>query len=178
MMRLRVKNRCGSAGTPGKTSVIIAPFSQISSKRREFPDGYGVSIPDAITAIVRPSATSAPRCAAESIPYAPPLTMSHSRSTKPAAKSPAIRVPYGVGLRVPTMARDGLVKRSLRPLAISAIGGDSRSSTRIGQSRSSGVSRCAPAFEIFANSVSASNLLTLSMMLTYLIGSCARPIIL
>jgi hypothetical protein len=47
-------------------------------------------MPDAVTAIVVPSAMSAPLCAAESIPYAPPLTIAHSRSTKPAANSEAI----------------------------------------------------------------------------------------
>jgi hypothetical protein len=37
--RLRVRNRCGRADTPGITSETIAPFSHISSKSRALPDG-------------------------------------------------------------------------------------------------------------------------------------------
>ncbi len=33
--------------------------------------------------------------------------IAHSRSANPAAKSPAIRAPYEVGFRVPTIAKDG-----------------------------------------------------------------------
>ena len=123
MRRLRIRNLCGIAVTPGITSLMIAPFSQISSKSRALPAGYCTSMPEAITAIVRPSATSAPRWAAVSIPYAPPLMMSHSRSTKPAAKSPAKRTPYGVGFLVPTMAREGLFRIEMSPFTIRPSGG-------------------------------------------------------
>ena len=45
-------------------------------------------MPVAITAMVSPSAKSAPLCAAASIPYAPPLVITQPRSTNPDAKSP------------------------------------------------------------------------------------------
>ena len=53
-----------------------------------------------------PSATSAPLCAAASMPYAPPLIIDQLRSTKPAAKSWAMRTPYWVGFLDPTIANE------------------------------------------------------------------------
>ena len=88
----------------------------------------------------------APLCAAESIPYAPPLTIAHSRSTNPAAKSDAMRTPYGVGFRVPTIASDFLESISISPLTINPMGGISRSLSAVGQSESSGVSISPPLF--------------------------------
>ena len=43
--------------------------------------------------MVSPSANKAPLCAAESIPYAPPLVITHPRSTNPDANSAAFLNP-------------------------------------------------------------------------------------
>ena len=51
-------------------------------------------MPPASTATVKPSAASAARCAAPSMPYAPPDTTATSRSARPAAKSAATCSPY------------------------------------------------------------------------------------
>ena len=55
-------------------------------------------MPPASTATVKPSVASAARCAAPSMPYAPPDTTDTSRSTRPAANSAATCSPY-VGAR-------------------------------------------------------------------------------
>ena len=73
-----------------------------------------------------------------------------SRSTKPAAKSPAIRIPYGVGFLVPTIASERSDKIVQSPFTISAIGGTARSSTDFGHSPLSGVMKVPSAFAMAA----------------------------
>ena len=53
-----------------------------------------------------PPTESAPRCAAASIPKAPPLMMVYPDSASAAANSVATRKPYGVAFREPTIAID------------------------------------------------------------------------
>ena len=81
-----------------------------------------------------PSAISAPLCAAASMPYAPPLIIDQLRSTKPAAKSCAMRTPYWVGFLEPTMASEFPVRHLGSPLITSPIGGEVKSFTCFGQS--------------------------------------------
>ena len=67
-------------------------------------DGDTRASPLARTAIVRPPALRAPRCAAESTPLArPEITVSPTLASEPASRS-AIRTPYGVLRRDPTRA--------------------------------------------------------------------------
>ena len=76
--------------------------------------------------------------------------MFHSRSTKPAAKSPAIRTPYEVGLRVPTIAKLRCDNDATSPLTTNPIGIAARSLSETGQSGESGVINCAPTLSMRA----------------------------
>ena len=85
--RLRIRKRCRSGSAPGGHSLISRPVSAICSNSAALPTGYGRSTPQASTATVSPSAASAARCAAASMPNAPPDTTVHSRSARPYARS-------------------------------------------------------------------------------------------
>ena len=75
-----------------------------SAAGRRAPPGRRTSTPQASTATVGPSTASAPRCAAASMPYAPPDTTVQPRSPRPDASSAATCSPYGVQARAPTTA--------------------------------------------------------------------------
>jgi hypothetical protein len=83
MTRLRMRNRGRSGSAPGIHSLTSRPVSAIRSNSAALPIGYGRSSPQASTATVSPPAVSAPRCAAESMPNAPPETTVQSRSASP-----------------------------------------------------------------------------------------------
>ena len=72
--------------------------------------------------------------------------MLHSRSMKPAAKSPAIRTPYGVGLRVPTIASDRSERDEISPLTTKPIGIACKSFNAVGHSEDSGVKNLGSVF--------------------------------
>jgi hypothetical protein len=72
--------------------------------------------------------------------------MLHSRSVNPAAKSPAMRTPYGVGLRVPTIASDRSDKDEISPLTTKPIGIACKSFNAAGHSGDSGVKNLEPVF--------------------------------
>ena len=95
----------------------------------------------------------------------------HSRSTKPAAKSPALRTPYGVGLRVPTIASPGSFKISISPLTTKPIGIAASSFNCDGHCSVSGIMNWAPAFAMLAAISFGLVARTRSIVLPYLIGS-------
>jgi hypothetical protein len=64
----------GQRWAPGANWDTSAPCSAMRAARRRFSGGYTTSTPEPSTAMVRPPASSAPRCAALSIPRASPLT--------------------------------------------------------------------------------------------------------
>ena len=73
--------------------------------------------------VIAPAA-SAPRCAAASMPYAPPETTAQPRSPRSAAISPATCAPYPLAARDPTIdtERSQLPRRSAWPRSHSAYG--------------------------------------------------------
>lgn len=81
--RLRTRNRGRNGSAPGGHSLTSNPASPMRSNSAALPIGYGRSIPQASTATVSPPALSAPRCAAASMPNAPPETTVQSRSASP-----------------------------------------------------------------------------------------------
>ena len=76
-------------------------------------------------AIVSPPPASAPRCAAASMPNAPPETTAQPGRASPSPSRPATASPYGVALREPTTATARANASSSRgaPSAHSASGG-------------------------------------------------------
>src|SRR6185436_5680364 len=83
---------------------MTAPCPIIFSASGRFSGGYTRSMPEPSTAIVRPPAASAPRCAAVSIPRASPLTIVTPRAASSPASDSATSTPYAVAARAPTMA--------------------------------------------------------------------------
>ena len=105
IMRLRTGNLHALGGVPNGNSLITAPFCTISSMIRAFSRGYAISTPQPKTAMVDPFLdSSAPLCAAASIPRAIPLTTHTSCSANSNAMRLAAVMPYAVGLREPTIA--------------------------------------------------------------------------
>ena len=97
--------------------------------------------------------------------------MLHSRSTKPAAKSPAMRSPYGVGFRVPTIASDLSDSTDRSPLTTNPIGVVLRSFNDVGHSKVLGIMKTDPAFSRMSSISSMFTDLTRSINLRYLTGS-------
>ncbi|MBT9253380.1 MAG: hypothetical protein KM296_06755 [Brockia lithotrophica] len=92
--RFRRGKRPRSAAVPGGISERTSPPpSRISSYSRRCASGVGTSTPEARTAIVRPPARRADRCAAASMPKAMPLTTAAPSETKSLAKRSARRRP-------------------------------------------------------------------------------------
>ena len=78
------------------------------------------------------SSSIAVRWAAASIPLAIPLTTDTPARTRVRVRLRAVRSPYPVELRVPTIATRGLVSAEVRPIAYNGSGGLERSSSSIG----------------------------------------------
>ena len=91
---------------PGAYSETNAPPPPtIRSARPWFCEGYtGASIGVGSTAIVFPSARSAPSCPTVSQPKASPLTITYSSAARTSASLVPILFPKSVGSRVPIMA--------------------------------------------------------------------------
>jgi hypothetical protein len=94
MIRLRA-GKCQRAGrAPNAASEMAAPPSRrIVACRLRALGGYATSAPPARTATVCPPASSAPRCAAVSIPKAMPLTTTRPAAATEPASSKAIARP-------------------------------------------------------------------------------------
>src|SRR5262249_39341693 len=77
------------------------------------------------TRMVCPSALRAARCAAASMPYAPPETMSNPRAARPYDSSVVTCSPYAVAAREPTIAapRTAAAARSAGPFTHHPSGG-------------------------------------------------------
>jgi hypothetical protein len=82
-----------------------------------------MSSPVATTAMLLEAPANPPRCAAESIPNASPLTTVSPALLIAVAKDSAVAIPCGVALRLPMIARQGWVRSWGLPLAYSRGGG-------------------------------------------------------
>src|SRR6059036_715187 len=92
------------AGAPRANCDTSAPCASIVRASARFSGGYTTSMPHPRTASVRPPASSAPRCAAASMPRARPLTIVTPRAPSSPASRSATSTPYGVASRAPTIA--------------------------------------------------------------------------
>src|ERR1700730_4283884 len=115
-MRFLLTNSAGRGGTPGSCSETKAPpHSRSCSANFLFDVGATVSSPWARIAIVTPRFSTAPECAAASIPSARPLTVERSCSAKTKAILRAIFKPVSVAFRAPTTAHPDLYKAPTEP---------------------------------------------------------------
>ena len=80
-------------------------------------------MPQPSTATVRPPASSAPWCAAASMPSARPLTTDRPERANAPEKAAALSRPPALGERLPTTATDGCQHSAGSPATNSASGG-------------------------------------------------------
>ena len=137
IMRLRLGKLAASGGVPRGYSLTSNPCAAIRRARSRCCLGYTRSNPVPTTAMVAGvvscsvAAVRAPSCAAASMPSASPDTMVRPAPRKVLANCRAFSCPCGVGLRLPTMARqricaetEGCRKRA-GPIMYSINGGSS-----------------------------------------------------
>ena len=156
--RLRAGKLPPSGATVGAYSESSAPCSQMRSAIAWFCGGYTLPMPLPKTAIVRPCASRAARCAMESMPSAKPET-----TVMPAlAKSWAIlwvtSRPYGVALRVPTTATAQRSVSSNVPRTYNNGGDESIWRNKAGYSSSPNITIRAPIASIARHSAAKSRL--------------------
>ena len=102
MIRLRATKHQRCALAPGGISEMTAPRAATAACRRKPRVGYGMCALAASTPIVRPGPSSAPACAAESMPIARPETTVISAADKPRPIARATSSPYVEARRAPT----------------------------------------------------------------------------
>ena len=112
MMRFRFGKLSSRGGVSIENSLTIAPCFATRSNSSRFCGGYTWQSPQPITATVRPSTSNAPRCAAESIPAAPPLTMVNPACASALPNRAPCSSPYAVQPREPTIAAAYLSRAS------------------------------------------------------------------
>ena len=102
-IRLRAGSSRGYAGVPSGCSDTSAPPAARMRSKSVAVARRGTARPRPVpsTATVWPPASSAPRCAAASIPAAPPETIETPARASPAARSRATSSPYSSGSREP-----------------------------------------------------------------------------
>ena len=100
--------KCQDCGcTPSAKLDSRQPRCATSLNRLAWRCGYAMSTPQPSTAQVRPLTESAPRCAAASIPRAPPEITSPPSSAKATARPYASASPAAEAARAPTMVTAG-----------------------------------------------------------------------
>ena len=102
--RLRRRNVPGHGHISASYSLTSAPRAAMRAARSSWLRGVITSSPAGSTAAVTPEASSAPSCAAASIPRARPLTTAQPSRARSAASTRARSRPYGVDAREPTIA--------------------------------------------------------------------------
>ena len=115
--RLRTRNRCRVRRAAGRplADQQAALGDPVRTARRARPGRAGRRRRPAPPPSA-PSAASAPRCAAASMPYAPPDTTVQPALAQPVARArPATCSPYAVEARDPTTATDRSASSSSRP---------------------------------------------------------------